>query len=92
MGHLDPTDRGELYACEVQAPQTCQAGDLAGKHGNITTPTFMAKCVPVEYLLHNLIANFFLAATPTRIFPPIPVPPTTSVALLWSFTHRTPLA
>jgi len=34
--HLDPTDRGELHSCEVQAPQTCQAGDLSGKHGNIT--------------------------------------------------------
>lgn len=40
--HLDPTERGELHACEVQAPQTCQAGDLSGKHGNITTPTFTA--------------------------------------------------
>ncbi|MCJ1314288.1 hypothetical protein MMC25_007968 [Agyrium rufum] len=40
MAHLDPTARGELHACEVEAPQTCQAGDLAGKHGNITTPTW----------------------------------------------------
>jgi len=38
--HLDPTVRGELHSCEVAAPQTCQAGDLSGKHGNITTPTF----------------------------------------------------
>ncbi|MCJ1407920.1 hypothetical protein MMC19_001991 [Ptychographa xylographoides] len=36
MAHLDPTMRGELHACEAAAPQTCQAGDLAGKHGNIT--------------------------------------------------------
>ena len=43
VAHLDPTQRGELHACEVVAPQTCQAGDLAGKHGNITTsPTFSA--------------------------------------------------
>ncbi|MCJ1474616.1 hypothetical protein MMC13_003276 [Lambiella insularis] len=40
MGHLDPTQRGELYACEAAAPQTCQAGDLAGKHGNITATTW----------------------------------------------------
>jgi len=40
MAHLDPTQRGELHSCEMAAPQTCQAGDLAGKHGNITTPTF----------------------------------------------------
>lgn len=42
MGHLDPTNRGELHACDVSAPQTCQAGDLAGKHGNITTQSFSA--------------------------------------------------
>lgn len=42
MGHLDPTDRGEYHPCENIAPQTCQAGDLAGKHGNITGTTFQA--------------------------------------------------
>jgi hypothetical protein len=31
--HFDPTNRGELYMCEVAKPETCQAGDLAGKHG-----------------------------------------------------------
>lgn len=37
-GHLDPTNRGELYMCEVAKPETCQVGDLAGKHGGkITT-------------------------------------------------------
>ena len=40
MGHLDPTDRGEYYPCAPTAPETCQAGDLAGKHGNITGATF----------------------------------------------------
>jgi hypothetical protein len=33
MGHLDPTNRGELYMCDAARPETCQAGDLAGKHG-----------------------------------------------------------
>jgi hypothetical protein len=42
MGHLDPTNRGELHACELAAPQTCQAGDLAGKHGNVTSVSFLA--------------------------------------------------
>ncbi|USP82011.1 hypothetical protein yc1106_09285 [Curvularia clavata] len=38
MGHLDPTNRGELYMCDATQPQTCQVGDLAGKHGGkITT-------------------------------------------------------
>jgi Cu/Zn superoxide dismutase len=39
LGHLDPTNRGELYMCDAALPQTCQVGDLAGKHGGkITTP------------------------------------------------------
>ncbi|KAJ4292405.1 Cell surface superoxide dismutase [Cu-Zn] 4 [Kalmusia sp. IMI 367209] len=33
LGHLDPTNRGELYMCDASAPETCQVGDLAGKHG-----------------------------------------------------------
>ncbi|KAH3974479.1 hypothetical protein HBI56_086850 [Parastagonospora nodorum] len=33
LGHLDPTNRGELIMCDAAAPETCQAGDLAGKHG-----------------------------------------------------------
>jgi hypothetical protein len=37
LGHLDPTDRGEYHPCEATQPETCQVGDLAGKHGNITT-------------------------------------------------------
>lgn len=43
MGHLDPTDRGEYYPCVVGAPATCQVGDLAGKHGNITLTNFVAQ-------------------------------------------------
>lgn len=42
LSHLDPTDRGEYYPCDVTQPETCQAGDLAGKHGNITMTSFMA--------------------------------------------------
>jgi len=42
MGHLDPTDRGEYYPCVPGAPATCQVGDLAGKHGNITGSSFTA--------------------------------------------------
>ena len=37
MGHLDPTNRGELYMCDASAPETCQVGDLAGKHGGKIT-------------------------------------------------------
>lgn len=39
LSHFDPTNRGELYMCNASAPQTCQLGDLAGKHGGkISTP------------------------------------------------------
>jgi Cu/Zn superoxide dismutase len=38
MGHLDPQNAGELYMCDTAAPQNCQVGNLAGKHGGkITT-------------------------------------------------------
>lgn len=38
--HLDPYVRGEAPACDPTMPQQCQVGDLAGKHGNITTSPF----------------------------------------------------
>ncbi|KAF3080734.1 hypothetical protein TWF569_000061 [Orbilia oligospora] len=31
--HLDPYLRGEVTACDADAPETCQVGDLSGKHG-----------------------------------------------------------
>jgi len=58
LGHLDPTDRGELYACENVAPQTCQAGDLAGKHGNITSTSFSASYLDL-YLSTNASSPYF---------------------------------
>jgi len=58
LGHLDPTDRGELHACEAVAPQTCQAGDLAGKHGNITTTSFTASYLE-PYLSTNASSPYF---------------------------------
>ncbi|KAF2109790.1 cytosolic Cu/Zn superoxide dismutase, partial [Lophiotrema nucula] len=44
LGHLDPTNRGELYMCDTTAPETCQVGDLAGKHGGkiMAMDTFQA--------------------------------------------------
>lgn len=35
--HLDPFERGEVPGCDSDLPQTCQVGDLAGKHGAIVT-------------------------------------------------------
>ncbi len=37
LAHLDPFVRGETPPCDPTQPQTCQVGDLSGKHGNITT-------------------------------------------------------
>ncbi|RVD83903.1 uncharacterized protein DFL_005675 [Arthrobotrys flagrans] len=31
--HLDPYLRGEVTACDADAPETCQVGDLSGKYG-----------------------------------------------------------
>lgn len=42
MGHLDPFIRGEAIACNMSLPQTCQVGDLSGKHGKITSDPFEA--------------------------------------------------
>ncbi|KAF2126634.1 hypothetical protein P153DRAFT_297533 [Dothidotthia symphoricarpi CBS 119687] len=47
LSHLDPTNRGEYIMCDASAPETCQVGDLAGKHGGkIATPnTFYTEFV-----------------------------------------------
>ncbi|KAK6358926.1 hypothetical protein TWF696_000100 [Orbilia brochopaga] len=34
-GHLDPYMRMDLPACDSAAPETCQVGDLSGKHGKV---------------------------------------------------------
>lgn len=35
LAHLDPYQRGESPACDPNLPETCQVGDLAGKHGKV---------------------------------------------------------
>lgn len=41
--HLDPYMRGEVPACDASKPETCQTGDLSGKHGNFTAQSFSAQ-------------------------------------------------
>jgi hypothetical protein len=49
--HFDPTNRGELVMCEAARPETCQAGDLAGKHGGkIATPSVFSTSFVEPYL------------------------------------------
>lgn len=43
--HVDPYVRGEVPPCDNTQPQTCQVGDLTGKHGNITGSSFSARYV-----------------------------------------------
>lgn len=40
LAHQDPYIRGEKPPCDPTQPETCQVGDLAGKHGKITTNPF----------------------------------------------------
>ncbi len=40
LAHQDLTQRGEIPPCDPAQPQTCQHGDLSGKHGNITSDPF----------------------------------------------------
>ncbi|OAL50727.1 Cu,Zn superoxide dismutase-like protein [Pyrenochaeta sp. DS3sAY3a] len=43
--HLDPYKRGEVPGCDATKPETCEVGDLSGKHGNITTGEFSKEYV-----------------------------------------------
>ncbi|OAR02435.1 hypothetical protein LLEC1_04031 [Akanthomyces lecanii] len=43
LGHLDPTKRGDLPACDSSNPASCQVGDLSGKYGKITSDPFVAE-------------------------------------------------
>ncbi len=53
--HVDPYVRGEVPPCDNTQPETCQVGDLAGKHGNITSSTFSAKYVPCFLLVYLIL-------------------------------------
>ncbi|KAK2036898.1 superoxide dismutase, partial [Colletotrichum somersetense] len=36
LAHHDPFIRGEITPCDATRPETCQLGDLSGKHGSVT--------------------------------------------------------
>ncbi|KAH8891011.1 hypothetical protein GQ53DRAFT_594109, partial [Thozetella sp. PMI_491] len=45
LAHLDPYIRGEDIPCSRNLSQTCQVGDLAGKHGRIDSDPFEASYI-----------------------------------------------
>ncbi|MCJ1338255.1 hypothetical protein MMC09_003541 [Bachmanniomyces sp. S44760] len=56
--HLDPYVRGEAPPCDSTQPETCQVGDLAGKHGNITVSPFQSAYLDL-YLSTSPSSNAF---------------------------------
>ncbi|KAJ9326575.1 hypothetical protein DTO027B5_189 [Paecilomyces variotii] len=56
--HLDPYKRGETPPCDIDAPESCQVGDLSGKHG----PIWIApgEAFVVKY------TDFFLSTSPAN--------------------------
>jgi len=59
LGHLDPFIRGETPSCDEDLPQTCQVGDLSGKHGKITSDPFTASYVDEFASTVDGIGSFF---------------------------------
>lgn len=57
--HLDPYERGEVPLCAPGEPQTCQVGDLSGKHGNITGGSFETTYLDLYASLKPGIGAFF---------------------------------
>ncbi|KAL2828504.1 superoxide dismutase [Aspergillus cavernicola] len=54
--HLDPYGRGQTPPCDITAPQTCEVGDLSGKHGPAFAPP--GESFRVSY------SDFFLSNNP----------------------------
>lgn len=59
LGHLDPFIRGESTSCDKSIPQTCQVGDLSGKHGKITSDPFSTAYVEEFASTFMGIGSFF---------------------------------
>lgn len=59
LAHQDPYIRGEIPPCDPTQPQTCQVGDLSGKHGNITTLSYTAEYLDLYASTKQGLGSFF---------------------------------
>lgn len=59
LAHQDPYVRGEKPPCDPTEPETCQTGDLAGKHGNITSSPFQTAYLDLYLSTAQGPASFF---------------------------------
>ncbi|KAJ4343125.1 Cell surface superoxide dismutase [Cu-Zn] 4 [Ascochyta clinopodiicola] len=57
--HLDPYKRGEQPICDASKPETCQTGDLSGKHGNITAQEWSQEYVDLYSATRPDINSYF---------------------------------
>jgi len=59
LAHLDPFIRGEVTPCDASRPETCQVGDLGGKHGKLDQTTFNASFTDPFVSLKEGMGAFF---------------------------------
>jgi hypothetical protein len=59
LAHLDPFVRGEVTPCVRERPETCQVGDLGGKHGEGTETSYNASYTDTFVSLKEGMGAFF---------------------------------
>ncbi|KIW06807.1 uncharacterized protein PV09_02487 [Verruconis gallopava] len=59
LAHLDPYIRGETPPCDPNLPETCQVGDLSGKHGTANGTSFNASFTDPYVSLKEGVGAFF---------------------------------
>ncbi|KAF1364773.1 cytosolic Cu/Zn superoxide dismutase [Lizonia empirigonia] len=57
--HLDPYKRGEQPICDASKPETCQTGDLSGKHGNMTAQEWSQEYVDLYSSTRPGVDSYF---------------------------------
>ncbi|KAI1576404.1 SodC Cu Zn superoxide dismutase [Pyrenophora tritici-repentis] len=57
--HLDPYNRGDTPPCDASKPETCEPGDLAGKHGKVTKAQYSTEYVDMYLATNPADRSFF---------------------------------